>query len=304
MSTQAAQGVLVIGEALVDVVNGVPHVGGSPLNVAVGLARLGCEAVFVGRFGRDPHGELILQHLRSNGVRSLLDPDTSPTSVALATLDASGSARYEFQLHWDIPRLPDVLPPALRGVRALHTGSIATVLEPGARKVLAAVERARAEGVLVSFDPNCRPSITPDPERARAFVEAFVALSDVVKASDEDLGWLYPDRSIEESAEAWRRLGPSLVVVTRGSHGAFGVYPGGVVGVPARDVRVADTVGAGDSFMAALLVGILDCGATPIDALTVQQVTALLEQAVGAAAITVGRHGANPPTRAELAALR
>jgi len=303
MSTERAKGVVVIGEALVDVVNGVPHVGGSPLNVAVGAARLGCDVVFLGRFGRDAYGELIAGHLRANAVRSVLDPDDQPSSVALVTLDETGSAQYEFQLLWDVPQLPELLPGVLRGVRALHTGSIATVLEPGARKVLAAVERARADGVLVSFDPNCRPTITPDRDRVRASVEAFVALSDVVKASDEDLGWLYPDRSPEESAEAWRLLGPALVVVTRGSRGAFAAHAGGAVGVPAREVRVADTVGAGDSFMAALLAGVLDLEGAPLAALTPEQVEALVAQAIRAAAITVGRPGADPPTRAELAAL-
>ena len=176
------------------------------------------------------------------------------------------------------------------------------MLSPGAGSVLEAVERARAEGVLVSFDPNCRPTITPDASAARSAVETFVALSDVVKASDEDLLWLYPDRSVEESAEAWRRLGPALVVVTRGSAGALGAHAGGLERVAARPVSVADTVGAGDSFMAALLAGVLDLGDDPLGELTPAAIESLLAQAAAAASITVGRAGANPPTREELAA--
>lgn len=294
--------VVVVGEALVDVVGGLPHVGGSPLNVAVGLARLGCEVTFVGRFGRDEFGSLIDDHLRANGVACLLAPDDKASSVAIATLDPTGSAAYEFQLVWELPLVSEWLPGALEGARALHTGSIATVLSPGAGSVLEAVERARAEGVLVSFDPNCRPTITPDASAARSAVETFVALSDVVKASDEDLLWLYPDRSVEESAEAWRRLGPALVVVTRGSAGALGAHAGGLERVAARPVSVADTVGAGDSFMAALLAGVLDLGDDPLGELTPAAIESLLAQAAAAASITVGRAGANPPTREELAA--
>lgn len=294
--------VVVVGEALVDVVDGVPHVGGSPLNVAVGLARLGCDVAFAGRFGVDEYGSLIGDHLRANRVRCLLEPDDKPSSVAIATLDPTGSAAYEFQLAWELPRLSEWLPGALRGARAVHTGSIATVLSPGAGTVLEAVEQAHAEGVLVSFDPNCRPSITPDATAARATVEAFVALSDVVKASDEDLRWLYPDRSVDASAEAWRQLGPALVVVTRGSEGALAAHAGGLVKVSARPVSVADTVGAGDSFMAALLAGVLDLGDDPLGALTPATIEALLRQAAAAASVTVGRAGANPPTREELAA--
>ena len=302
MSTPGPAGVAVIGEALVDVVNGTPFVGGSPLNVAVGTARLGYDTVFLGRYGRDEYGEMIGRHLRDNRVTSLLAPDALPTSVAIATLDATGSARYEFHLQWDVPALLETLTDALGRVRLVHTGSIATVLEPGARDVLGAIQRAREWGLRVTFDPNCRPSITSDPGNARAWVERFVALSDVVKASDEDLCWLYPDRAVEESAEAWRRLGPSLVVVTQGAAGALAVHNGGVVTVPARPVAVVDTVGAGDSFMAALVAAVLDLGDGPMDALTHGQVTGILNQASAAAAITVGRAGANPPTRAELAA--
>lgn len=295
-----AGGVLVIGEALVDVVDGTPHPGGSPLNVAVGLARLGHAASFVGRFGRDEFGDLIARHLRDNGVRSLLPADAQPTSVALATLAPDGSATYQFELVWELPGLPQVLPAALRDARLLHTGSIATVLHPGAASVLAAIERARAEGVRVSFDPNCRPSITPDAERARAAVEAFVALSDLVKASDEDLRWLYPDRSVQESAQEWRRLGPGLVVVTRGSQGAFAASAAGLIAVPARPVAVADTVGAGDSFMAALIDGVLELGERGLGELTASEVEGLLARAGAAASLTVGRPGADPPTRPEL----
>lgn len=292
--------VLVLGEALIDVVDGAAHVGGSPLNVAVGMSRLGYPTHFAGRFGSDEYGDMIAGHLHLNGVRSLLAADSYPTSVATTTLDDDGAASYEFQLHWDIPDLAKSRPQALERARALHTGSLAVVLAPGAARVNAAVAAARRAGALISFDPNCRPSITTDKASATAAIEALVRLSDLVKASDEDLHWLYPTRTVEASAAAWRELGPTLLVVTRGPRGATGFITEGHVDVQAHPVAVVDTVGAGDSFMAALLSGILDLEEAVWEALTPTTVRSVLESASAAAAITVTRRGADPPTKHQL----
>lgn len=306
----------VIGEALVDVVqrsSGIDaHVGGSPLNVAVGLARLGHAVQFIGRFGKDAYGDSIAAHLRSSSVMVPLPPDESPTSVATALIDDDGAASYTFDLAWELPGLAARLPFMLQGTSLLHTGSIATMLEPGAAEVLAAVEHAHPSAT-VSFDPNCRPSIIQDRDFARAQVEHFVALADVVKASDEDLEWLYPGVDVLESARGWLRLGgsggPAVVVVTRGADGPWGVTAAGAVHVAAPEVEVADTVGAGDSFMAALLSGIVDRGLAgaqnrdELHAMPAEVLEGLLNHAARAAAITVSRPGANPPTRAELNAL-
>ena len=197
----------------------------------------------------------------------------------------------------------------LQGTTLLHTGSIATMLAPGAADVLAAVEHAHP-AVTVSFDPNCRPSIITDVDYARRQTEKFVSLADVVKASDEDLEWLYPGEDPLDSARRWLSLGgsegPALVVVTRGADGPWGVNASGEARFPAPSVDVADTVGAGDSFMAALLSGIVDLGLDgaqnrkDLRELSSDSLRDLLAHAAWAAAVTVSRAGANPPSRAEL----
>ncbi|MFJ6537440.1 carbohydrate kinase [Paenarthrobacter sp. NPDC091711] len=303
----------VIGEALVDVVqrsSGIEaHVGGSPLNVAVGLARLDHPVQFIGRYGRDAYGDSIAAHLRSSSVMVPLPPDEKPTSVATAQIDDDGAATYAFDLAWELPGLAGRLPLMLQGSTLLHTGSIATFLEPGAAEVIAAVEHAHP-GSTISFDPNCRPSIITDVEYARTQAERFVVLSDVVKASDEDLEWLYPGVDPVESARRWLSLGgeegPALVVVTRGSRGPWGVSRAGETQISAPSVNVVDTVGAGDSFMAGLLSAIVDHGLdgaqnrSDLRAMPVETLSAIMDHATRAAAVTVSRAGANPPTRAEL----
>ncbi len=311
----------VIGEALVDVVRrssgDEAHVGGSPLNVAVGLARLDHPVQFIGRFGKDPYGDAIAAHLRSSSVMVPFPPDGKPSSVATAVVGDDGAASYTFELSWELPGLAERLPFMLQGASLLHTGSIATMLEPGASEVLAAVEHAHPNATI-SFDPNCRPSIITDKDYARERTEHFVALADIVKASDEDLEWLYPGVDVRESARRWLALGsrsrggnegPAMVVVTRGSAGPWGVTAAGEAEVPAPKVKVADTVGAGDSFMAALLSGIVDRGLDgaqnrgDLRAMPAEILRGLLAHASSAAAITVSRAGANPPTRAEMNAL-
>jgi len=303
----------VIGEALVDVVqrsSGIEaHVGGSPLNVAVGLARLDHPVQFIGRYGRDAYGDSIAAHLRSSSVMVPLPPDEKPTSVATAQIDDDGAATYVFDLAWELPGLAGRLPLMLQGSTLLHTGSIATFLEPGAAEVIAAVEYAHPSSTI-SFDPNCRPSIITDVEYARTQAERFVVLSDVVKASDEDLEWLYPGVDPVESARRWLSLGgeegPALVVVTRGSRGPWGITRAGETQISAPSVNVVDTVGAGDSFMAGLLSAIVDHGLdgaqnrSDLRAMPVETLNAIMDHATRAAAVTVSRAGANPPTRAEL----
>jgi fructokinase len=303
----------VIGEGLVDVVqraSGIEaHVGGSPLNVAVGLARLDHPVQFIGRFGRDAYGDSVAAHLRASSVMMPLGPDDLPTSVATAMIDDDGAATYTFDLTWQLPGIADRLAFMLQGTTLLHTGSIATMLAPGATDVLAAVEYAHPRATI-SFDPNCRPSIITDVDYARRHTEKFVSLADVVKASDEDLEWLYPELDVLDAARRWLELGgnegPAMVVVTRGADGPWGVTRAGEAQVPAPLVEVADTVGAGDSFMAALLSGLVDRGLDgaqnrkDLRELPAEGLAELLAHAAKAAAVTVSRPGANPPTRAEL----
>ena len=300
----------VIGETLIDEVvsDTAPmraHVGGSPMNVAVGLARLEHPTQFVGRYGDDAYGRMIQRHLRENSVLFPIEADTAPTSVATARLDPAGGASYAFQLVWELPGLAGRKDTLLDGTSLLHTGSIATMLSPGADDVLALVTAAHPLATI-TYDPNCRPTIIRDVDHAREQAERFVALADVVKASDEDLVWLYPERSPESSARAWLAAGAGVVVVTRGSRGPWGVCRAGETSVLAPPTSVMDTVGAGDSFMAALLGALVDLeldGAHRRDDLrriTRDQLTGMLQYAARAATITVSRAGADPPSRDEM----
>ncbi|HEY8700250.1 MAG TPA: carbohydrate kinase [Arthrobacter sp.] len=304
----------VIGESLVDIISdpGTPagakaHPGGSPLNVAVGAARLGLQTSLVTHYAEDRYGLMIEEHLASNGVH-VINGGTAPTSTALATLRPDGAAEYTFAITWEIS---GICLPALAAVEAsahVHTGSIAAVLPPGDQATLVLVQAAR-EHATISYDPNCRPGISPDAATARDKAELFVAASDIVKASDEDLNWLYPDRTPDESLEAWLELGPAIVALTRGASGPVILSVKGRVELAAEAVSVADTVGAGDSFMAGLISGLAQLGALGaggrerLQALTLDQLHALAGYANRAAAITCSRPGANPPWSAELGRL-
>jgi fructokinase len=252
--------ITVIGESLVDIISDPrragstqagstqAHPGGSPLNVAVGVARLGLVTNLVTHYADDRYGLMIEDHLHSNGVTAIRG-GSAPTSTATATLGSDGAATYAFDIGWDITGASLPALAAVEGSTHVHTGSIAAVLPPGDQAALALVRAAR-EQATVSFDPKCRPGISPDAAAARSQAELFVAASDVVKASDEDLAWLYPDSTPDESVAAWLELGPALVALTRGADGPVIMTRQGRVEMPAEAITVADTVGAGDSFMA------------------------------------------------------
>lgn len=300
---------VVVGEALIDLVGQrggrtlAAHPGGSPANVALGLARLGVPVTLTTRLGRDAFGEMILAHLEASGVRVDGGPEEGvSTSLAIATL-AAGIASYDFRIDWDL----EALAPLPIETRCLHTGSLATALPPGKASVVDLVEREHKRGrVTVSYDPNVRPALLGDAARARPDIERLVALSDVVKASDEDLRWLYPDRPDEDVAQAWLASGPALVVVTRGGAGVYAVSAGLELHRRAVPLDLVDTVGAGDSFTSGLLDGLHRAdlvGAARRDALAaVDEATlgSVVDAAALIAAITCSRPGADPPTRAEV----
>ena len=302
---------LVVGESLIDLVRRPDgsiqeHVGGSPANVAVGLARLGHDITFATHVGNDERGARIASHLQREGI-SLTEGSVGgqPTSVATSTLDATGAAAYTFALAWELPELA-----SFEGLTHVHTGSIAATLEPGASAVLTTIQSARP-GATISYDPNARPSLMGDPHEVRAKIEALIGLSDVVKASDEDIAWLYDKAPISDVLRLWAQLGPALIVVTRGSHGAVvGLsITGELTSVDAPATRVVDTVGAGDSFMAGLLSGLLDAGLLGgiqgrdrLRTASLADVRPAVDRALACASITVSRAGANPPHLAELAA--
>ncbi|WP_327286928.1 carbohydrate kinase family protein [Streptomyces sp. NBC_01198] len=300
---------LVIGESVADIVRtpgnpDVPHPGGSPANVAYGLARLGRRTALLTQLGQDEAGRLIGGHLAGAGVELLSDGQQGvATPTAVVTLDGRGAASYDFDIGWTL-RPVDV--PA--GPRHVHLGSIAAVRAPGAAAVLDLAARLRATAT-VSYDPNMRPALLGARAGTLVQVERCVALSDLVKASDEDLAWLYPGEPPGEVARRWLGLGPAAVFVTLGADGALAVTRAGrVTGAPVR-VEVADTVGAGDAFMSAALDTMATRGLTGAAArsalpaaLDGPALARILHRAGTAAALTVARAGANPPDTAELAA--
>jgi fructokinase len=301
--------VVVVGELLVDIVSHpdgrtAEHVGGSPANVAVGLARLGHDTHFATLVGTDERGARCEAHVASGGVHLLPGSvsESHPTSTALATLDARGAATYVFDLHWDLP--PVALPD---GTGHLHMGSIGTTLEPGQAEVTAAIHHVREHGT-VSYDPNVRPTIMGAVEQVRVRVEELVGLSDVVKCSEDDIDWLYPGASAAKVMDRWAGLGASLVVVTLGGEGVTWRLPSGEVHrAEARVDAVVDTVGAGDSFMAGLVSGLLDDGLLGsleardrLAAATLDEVVPAIDRALATSGVTVGRAGAYAPTREEI----
>jgi fructokinase len=299
---------VVIGEALVDLVGQrgsrmfVAHPGGSPANVALGLGRLGDPVTLMTHLGRDAFGEMISAHLQASGVEVVGADAESSTSLAVATL-AAGIATYDFRIGWDIGDLE----PLPVETRCLHTGSLATVLEPGRTDVQTLLEHEhQRRRVTISYDPNVRPALLGSPEEARPGIEHLVGLSDVVKVSDEDLQWLYPGRDDEDVARDWLSRGPALVVVTRGGEGVFAVTADLELRRPAPTIDLVDTVGAGDSFTSGLLDGLrrADLIGGPrreaLAAIDESSLVSVLDTASLIAAITCSRPGADPPTRTEV----
>jgi fructokinase len=300
MTNTATPVVLAIGEACIDVVrrNGTEsaHPGGSPMNVAVGASRLGVSAALSTRFADDDMGALIVEHTSGSDVTLTSGSRmASKTSSATATIGSDGSASYLFDFAWDWTDDIDFVP------RAVHTGSIGAIMAPGGIRVLDAIRRLR-ESCLVTFDPNSRPALMGERSEAAQLVEKYVALADVVKASDEDLEWLYPDRTPVETATAWSRSGPALVVVTAGGYGATVVTSDNdVTEFIAPAVTVSDTIGAGDSFMAGLIASLFHRGMLDVSkrgalhALTTAEIASIVAESLQCAAITVQREGADPP---------
>ncbi|MFT3875405.1 MAG: carbohydrate kinase [Propioniciclava sp.] len=304
--------VLCLGEALIDVVmrddSSVEHVGGSLLNVAAGIATLGNDSSICAWWGPDERGARLAAWATDSGVAIVPGTDSAEkTAVAYAKLDADGRATYEFDLEWNVPEIGD-----LGQYTHLHTGSIAATLEPGGSRVVE-IARAIKPQATISYDPNIRPALMVSPEQVRGRVEEIVELSDLVKVSDEDLDWLYPGEPVENVMRRWIAAGPSMVVVTRGPWGAYALLAGNrdLLHIDQMDVEVGDTVGAGDSFMAGLISGLLKAGL--LGAGEARQrlrdagwsdVQPALHTAVVTSGITVSKNGAYAPAAAEVEAVQ
>jgi fructokinase len=297
---------LVIGESLIDIVEqggrvSGEHVGGSPLNVAVGLARLGREIDFLTRFGNDPHGQRIAEYVNAAGVQLVSGSQvTARTATARAVVGDDGAADYLFDLDWQLSGTPPVAPPLF-----VHTGSIAAVQDPGCLAVAALIDTYRLSATI-TFDPNVRPALIVDKDLARTRIEHLVEHSDVVKVSEEDLRWLDSDHPPERIAQTWLGLGPAIVAVTMADRGAAAVCAAGTARVAARPVQVVDTVGAGDAFMVGLIDALWGSGLLGGDRrvqlrqIGLDALTTALEAASLSSALTVARAGADLPDRAAL----
>jgi len=296
--------VWVAGEVLIDLIpegaDRKPVVGGGPANTAKALAKLGIDTQFIDGISSDQYGQMAKDELKTAGVKlDYVKYSDKPTCLAIVSLSESGSATYEFVIentatfnftHNWLPN-PKTDRPSL-----LHIGTLATVIEPGA-SALFEWAQAVAKVAPVVFDPNVRPAVISDRAQYVTQVEQWVAISSAVKVSDEDIKWLYPSLETKQVVNNWLTKGPSLIVVTYGDKGLTGYRKGEKISVDALIVEVADTVGAGDIVGAILVDAIVKDG---LGSLMGSRLEMMLKRATKAAAITVSRVGANPPTSEEL----
>lgn len=304
---------LVCGEALMDVfaagdtptgINLDARVGGSPFNVAVGLARLAQPVAFLGAVSSGFLGERLMRALGAEGVDlSHVARTDAATTLGLVGLDEKGVPSYSFYGEGAADRqlTPDALPHAR--FSAVHLGSYTTVVESTASALRLLVQRQQGK-TLISYDPNVRLNVQPDVARWREFLQWMLPRTDLLKISDEDLGLLMPGRTAESFAAEALTHGVKLAVVTRGGEGASAWTAQATATVPTPKVTVIDTVGAGDTFQAALLTWLAEhqaLSASQAGALTAASLQAALGFAAQAAAITCSRRGADMPRRHELA---
>jgi fructokinase len=296
--------VWVCGEVLIDLIpDGTERkavVGGGPANTAKALAKLGIDAQFIDGISTDKYGQMALKQLHKDGV--LLDFvkfSDKPTCLAIVSLNEAGGASYEFVIDgtatfdFSASWLPD---PVANKPSLLHIGTLVTAIEPAA-SVLFEWAKQVAKVSPIVFDPNIRPAVMSDRAEYVKQVERWVSISSSVKVSDDDIYWLYPGVELDLVANKWLAMGPELVVVTFGDKGLTGYRKNEKVEVDAKKVVVADTVGAGDTVGAILVEAIIEDG---LDKLTGMRLSVMLDRAAKAAAITVSRTGALPPSKDEI----
>ena len=305
--------ILCSGEALIDMLPRettggeqafAPYAGGAVFNTAIALGRLGAPTGFFSGISTDLFGDILTRTLEASHVDAgFAARSDRPTTLAFVTL-TDGHASYAFYDENTAGRMlsDGDLPDLSEDVTALFFGGISLVVEPCAAAYEALLKR-EAEKRAVMIDPNIRPGFIQDEAAYRARLGRMIGMADIVKVSDEDLHWLLGPGETEELARQLLITGPALVCVTEGAKGAKGVFAGGTVTVSSRQVEVVDTVGAGDTFNAGVLAALADDGVLTKDTvrnLEAHHIEAALSLGARAAAITVSRAGANPPTRAEL----
>jgi fructokinase len=305
---------VVCGEALMDVFDAgaTPtgttldaRIGGSPYNVALGLARMQQPVAFCGAVSSGFLGERLLRSMVDEGIDTrCVQRVDAPCSVCMVGLDAQGVPRYDFQGEQGADRqlTPAVLQQLPAHVSAVHLGSYAMVVEPVAATQRAIVEHLHARTV-VAYDPNVRLVVEPSLTRWRDVLAWMLPRTHVLKISEEDLNLLYPGQALDALASQWLAQGVQLVVVTRGADGSLAWHANGQASAAPISVKVIDTVGAGDTFQAALLTWLAEqalLSRAGLTSLEPQRISAALEFAASAAAITCSRRGADLPRRSEL----
>jgi fructokinase len=299
--------VWVCGEALIDLIPVRPGSdqrqvipGGGPANTAHALARLDIPTEFIGGLSDDQYGQRMRSEFIAGRVGLTFTPEHQlPTCLAIVSIDLDGGATYEFKIDgtatfaFATENLPD---PKLVNPEAIYIGTLATIIEPGASILKDWIIQAKDYAPII-YDPNIRSSVISDRSRYQEVVKNWVVLSNVVKASEDDLAWLYPDTDPLKIARSWVSQGVQLVVVTKGENGIVGVTENQEVSIPGVKVEVIDTVGAGDTVGAVLVEALIEFG---LEKLTSELLSHTLHRAALAAAITCSRAGANPPTKAEL----
>lgn len=304
ISQQKQKFVWVAGEVLIDLITKDSQtkavVGGGPANTSVALARLGVDTYFIDGMSTSDYGKRAKTELVVAGVKlDFVEFSSKPMCVADVTLDTSGSATYKFLIdgtatfdfrgEW----LPD---PMEYQPAVLYLGTLATLVEPGASVLFAWAKRV-SKVVPIVYDPNVRSSVLGDRMRYQESVARWASISKVIKVSDDDVAWLYPDERFEDVAKRWLDSGVDLVVLTRGADGLKARTAAGEVSVPGVRVNVVDTVGAGDTIGAVLVEAIAEQG---LSSLHGDELIRVLNRAARAAAITCSRPGAQPPTKEEL----
>jgi len=296
--------VWVVGEVLIDLIpDGAERravVGGGPANTAKALAKLGIDTQFIDGISSDKYGQMALKELHKDNVKlDFAHFSDKPTCLAIVSLTNTGSASYEFMIEgtatfdFSPSWLPD---PVSNKPALLHIGTLVTAIEPAA-SILHTWASNLAKVAPIVFDPNIRPAVVGNRQEYVKQVERWIDISTAVKVSDDDINWLYPDKSIDDVANAWLMKGAKLVVVTFGDKGLSAFSEKEKISVPAQKVVVADTVGAGDTVGAILVEAIIE---SELENLHGEVLRKMLDRAAKAAAITVSRTGAMPPTKDEI----
>lgn len=283
--------VAVVGESIMDVVDGLPIPGGSAANVALGLARRGIDTTFATYLADDEFGRQILTRLRGAGVH--IAPGSvsgSRTSSATASTGPDGDVSYTFDLGWHTPELA-----VLGDLDVLHIGSVPALSDAGRSRLMDRIKSGRQR--CITYDPNIRPALAPPHDLALDHALEIASTASIVKLSDQDAAWLFPSQSLEEVIETLILAGTQLVVLTLGSEGLTMASAAAVAHIPAVPVEVSDTIGAGDTVMAALIAAELEGPSVSWDNEELERVGTA---AVAAAAITVTRRGADMPTLTDL----